>query len=72
MFDSTNTLNMVRIEDEKIIIEIDDPAPKEFIAALKIALICLLQERDLNEATCLIDLKETNYMVLELLKNLEK
>ena len=29
---------MVRYEDEKVIIEIDDPAPKEFIASLKIAL----------------------------------
>lgn len=63
---------MVRIGDEKIIIEINDPAPKEFVAELKIALICLLQERDLNEVTDLIDLKETNFIVLELLKNLEE
>ncbi|MBC7486933.1 MAG: hypothetical protein H7282_09305 [Cytophagaceae bacterium] len=62
---------MVRYEDEKVIIEIEDSAPEEFVAALKIALICILQDRDMNEVTDMNDLKETNYMVLELLKNLE-
>lgn len=62
---------MVRYDDEKVIIEINDPAPEEFVAALKIALICLLQDRETNEYTDLIDVKETNFMVLELLKNLE-
>lgn len=72
MFNVTNTFIMVRYKDEKVIIEIADPAPQEFVATLKIALICLLQDRDMNEITDMIDLKETNYMVLELLKNLEE
>lgn len=70
MFNLTNTFIMIRYEDEKVIIEIDAPAPEEFVKALKIALICLLQDRDMNEVTDLIDLKETNYIVLELLKNI--
>ncbi len=55
---------MVRYEDEKVIIEIDDPAPEEFVAALKIALTCLLQDKDMNEVIDMIDLKETNYTMV--------
>lgn len=63
---------MVRFKKEKVIIEIEDPTPKEFVKYLKIALIRMLQDRDMNEVTNMINLKETNYIVLELLRNLEE
>lgn len=60
---------MIRIEDEKLIIEIKHPCPEEFSSDLKEALIGTMQYQDVR----VIDprkLNDINCTLLELLKNL--
>lgn len=63
---------MVRIEKDKFIIEIEHPFPEEGVNELKHAIIAVLQTRELNDLTDFLEFRDTNYMLLELLKKLEK
>jgi hypothetical protein len=60
---------MIRIEEEKLIIEINHPCPEEFQKDLKEAIIGTMQYQDVR----VIDpskLHDINCTLLELLKNL--
>lgn len=61
---------MIKIEEEKLIIEIKHPCPEEFRKDLKEALIGTMQfqTQDFNN---LKELHSINFTLLELLKNLE-
>jgi hypothetical protein len=61
---------MIKIEEDKLIIEIKHPCPKEFSNDLKEALIGTIQfqTQDFNNPK---ELHLINFTLLELLKNLE-
>ena len=59
---------MVTIEKEKLIIVIETPLPKEFLADLIKSLLEVLQQQEYSEVIDTKRIKETNYFILELLK----
>ncbi len=59
---------MVKIEQDKLIIEIEHPCPEDFLKDLKNALIDALQKRESKEITDLTQFQETNLTLLEILK----
>jgi hypothetical protein len=61
---------MVRIEKEKLIIEINHPCPNEFRADIKEAIIGAIQNLDYR-ATVREEFHLINHTLLELMKNLE-
>jgi hypothetical protein len=61
---------MVRIENEKLIIEINHPCPKEFKDDLKEAIIGAIQNLDYR-ATVREEFHLINHTLLELMKNLD-
>ena len=63
---------MLKLEQDKLIIEIEHPCPEDFLSELKNALIVVLQERELNEITDLKEFNKTNSCLLEVLKFITK
>jgi hypothetical protein len=61
---------MVRIEENKLVIEINHPSPDEFKKDLKDAIINSMQNQH-SEGIDPEELGATNYTLLELLKNIE-
>jgi hypothetical protein len=62
---------MVKIENEKLIIEIEHPCPEEFKCDLKDAIIRTIQYQSQDFGTAK-ELHQINYTLLELLKNMER
>lgn len=60
---------MIRIEDRKLIIEMNHPCPDEFHKDLKEAIIGTMQHQDIRVINPL-ELHDINCTLLELLKNL--
>ena len=63
---------MVTTSESKAIIEIEHMSPEDFIKDLKKALINGLQNQELSEYTDLEVYRDTQYVLIELLKQLEK
>lgn len=61
---------MIRITKDKLIINIEHPAPDEFVIDMKAAIISAIQNMELAEHTDLKEFRETNVTLLELLKHL--
>ena len=61
---------MIIIHKEKLIIQIETPLPDEFAADLRKALIMVLQQQEYCITKEPGKIKETNYYVLELLKEI--
>jgi hypothetical protein len=62
---------MVRVEKDKFIIEIEHPFPEEGVYELKRAIIAAIQTRELNDLTDFLEFQDTNFVLLELLKNID-
>lgn len=62
---------MVKIEEDKLIIEVEHPSPTDFAADLKVAIISAVQTMELANHTSLKEYKQTNITLLELLKYLD-
>ena len=60
---------MIRIEEEKLIIEISHPVPEEFLSDLKKSIIESIQNQ-VDEPADVGEVHFANYILLELLKNL--
>lgn len=60
---------MVRIENDKLIIEVRHSSPENFLTDLKESLIGAVQFQDL-ESGYTTEIKHINYTLLELLKNI--
>ncbi|MGQ0829260.1 MAG: hypothetical protein ACT4ON_12800 [Bacteroidota bacterium] len=61
---------MIATHKDKLIIQIETPLPDEFVADLRKALIMVLQHQEYNITTELKKIRETNYFILELLKEM--
>ena len=61
---------MILIQRDKLIIEIETPLPAEFLADLIKSLIEVMQQQEYNEIVDSKRIKETNYFLFELLKEL--
>jgi hypothetical protein len=61
---------MVRIEKDKLVIELEHPSPDDFLKDLKRAIIEVIQSQA-GETLDLKDIYFLNYTLLELLKGLE-
>jgi hypothetical protein len=61
---------MIRVEENKLVIEISHPSPEEFKKDLKDALIISMQNQH-SDGIDPEELSATNYALLELLKNIE-
>ena len=61
---------MIRIEKDKLVIEVSHPSPKDFTMDLKEAIIGAIQYQT-DETGDLKELRFINHTLLELLKNLE-
>ena len=61
---------MERVKKDKFIIEIEHPFPEEGVNELKRAIIMVIQTRELNDLTDFLEFQDTNFVLLELLKNM--
>jgi len=61
---------MVILKENKLLIEIEHPCPVEFVNDLAEAIISVLQNRELSEVTQLKEFQESNFTMLELLKQI--
>ena len=61
---------MVKIENEKLVIEIENSIPEELRKELVKSIIGILQNVRLDETVDLMELESNQYFLLELLKNL--
>ncbi len=63
---------MVKIEQEKVIIEFETDFPDDFIYELKLAIIFAVQNQQLEKYTNLLEVQDCNYRLLEFLKKLDE
>ena len=65
-----NLIKMVKIENEKLVIEIENSTPEELLKELIKSIIGILQNIRLDETVGLRELESNHYFLLELLKNM--
>ena len=65
-----NLIKMVKIENEKLVIEIENSTPEELLKELIKSIIGILQNIKLDETVDLRELESNQYFLLELLKNM--